>query len=84
MAFGSAMVVDGTGFVLQNRGHSFSLNPVHRNKLEPHKRPLHIIIPAMVFKEGRFIMSFGVMGGDMQPQGHVQFLINPIDFNMNL
>ncbi len=84
MAFGSAMVVDGTGIVLQNRGHSFSLDPVHRNRLEPHKRPLHTIIPAMVFKEGRFIMSFGVMGGDMQPQGHAQFLINLIDFNMNL
>jgi gamma-glutamyltranspeptidase/glutathione hydrolase len=84
MAFGSAMVVDGTGIILQNRGHSFSLNPAHRNRLEPHKRPLHTIIPAMVFKEGRFIMSFGVMGGDMQPQGHVQFLINLVDFNMNL
>jgi gamma-glutamyltranspeptidase/glutathione hydrolase len=84
MAFGSAMVVDGTGIILQNRGHSFSLNPVHRNRLEPHKRPLHTIIPAMVFKDGRFVMSFGVMGGDMQPQGHVQFLINLVDFNMNL
>ena len=84
MPFGSGMVVDRTGIVLQNRGKSFSLNPSHPNHLEPHKRPMHTLIPGMVFQGEDFLMSFGVMGGDMQPQGHVQFLINLIDFQMNL
>jgi len=82
--FGSGMVADGTGIILQNRGSSFSLDPKLLNRLEPHKRPMHTIIPGMVFENGMFTMCFGVMGGEMQPQGHVQFLINLIDFKMNL
>jgi gamma-glutamyltranspeptidase/glutathione hydrolase len=84
MHFGSGLVVDRTGILLQNRGKSFSLDPKHRNRIEPHKRPMHTIIPGMCFKDGNFLMSFGVMGADMQPQGHVQFLANLIDFKMNL
>jgi len=84
MPFGSGVVVNGTGIILQNRGTSFSLNPRHPNHLEPGKRPRHTIMPGMVFENGSFVMSFGVMGGDMQPQGQVQFLTNVIDFRMNL
>ena len=69
--WGSGYVPDGLGFCLQNRGQLFALDPSHLNKLEPHKRPFHTIIPAFVTKAGRPVFSFGVMGGDFQPQGHV-------------
>jgi gamma-glutamyltranspeptidase/glutathione hydrolase len=82
--FGSKMTPGDLGFVLQNRGALFALNEDHLNRLEPHKRPFHTIIPAMVTKEGRPWFCFGVMGGDMQPQGHVQVLINLIDFGLNV
>lgn len=84
MGFGSGMVPSGLGFPLQNRGQLFALDRRHRNRLEPHKRPFHTIIPAMVTKHDRPWLSFGVMGGAMQPQGHVQVLCNLIDFGMNV
>jgi len=81
--FGSQMAPDGLGFALQNRGNLFSLNPADANKLEAHKRPFHTIIPAFVTKEDKPVFSFGVMGGDFQPQGHVQVLMNLINFGMS-
>ena len=83
-AFGSGIAVGDTGIVLQNRGSGFSLNPEHPNRLEPGKRPFHTIIPAMVLKDGKLFMSFGVMGGAIQPQAHVQVLVNLIDRGMDL
>ncbi len=82
--FGSQVVPGDVGFALQNRGALFALEEDHLNRLEPHKRPFHTIIPAMVTKDGAPWLAFGVMGGDMQPQGHVQVLINMIDFGMNV
>ena len=83
-SFGSGIVAGDTGIVLQNRGSSFSLDRAHPNHLEPGKRPFHTIIPAMVFKDNQLFMSFGVMGGGIQPQGHVQVLVNIIDLGMGL
>jgi gamma-glutamyltranspeptidase / glutathione hydrolase len=82
--FGSQVTPGDVGFVMQNRGALFTLDESHPNRLEPGKRPFHTIIPAMVTHEGRPWLCFGVMGGDMQPQGHVQVLCNLIDFGMNL
>lgn len=81
---GSGIVVPGTGFVFQDRGELFSMDPKHANAYEPGKRPFHTIIPAFIMKEGKPFMSFGVMGGAMQPQGHTQIVTNIIDFGMNV
>ena len=82
--FGSGVVVPETGLILQDRGALFSLDPDHPNRIEGRKRPYHTIIPAMAFTEGKPWLSFGVMGGDLQPQGHVQVLLNMIEFGMNV
>jgi gamma-glutamyltranspeptidase / glutathione hydrolase len=81
---GSGMCPDGLGFILQDRGEMFSLEEGHNNVYAPGKRPFHTIIPAFITKNKKPWISFGVMGGDMQPQGHAQIVINLIDFKMNL
>ena len=81
---GSGMVPENLGFMLQDRGEMFSLDPNHKNSLAGGKRPFHTIIPAFITKDDKPFISFGLMGGAMQPQGHAQIVINLIDFNMNL
>jgi len=82
--FGAAIVAGDSGVVLQNRGSSFNLTPGHPNEIAPHARPAHTLIPAFVMKDGAPFLSFGVMGGDHQAQGHTQVLVNIIDFGMNV
>ena len=81
---GSGMTPGDLGFILQDRGELFSLTEGHANVIEPGKRPFHTIIPAFITKDGKPWISFGLMGGAMQPQGHAQIVINMIDFGMNL
>jgi len=81
--FGSGLVAPETGFPLQNRAALFSREPGHINVVEPHKRPFHTIIPAMAFEDGEFLMTFGAMGGAVQPQQHVQIFLNVVEFGMN-
>jgi gamma-glutamyltranspeptidase/glutathione hydrolase len=83
-SFGAGIVAGETGIVLHNRGAGFTLADGHPNRLAPHKRPMHTLVPAMAFKDGRPWVSYGVMGGDMQPQGHVQVLLNLVNFGMNV
>jgi gamma-glutamyltranspeptidase/glutathione hydrolase len=83
-SFGSGIVAGDTGIMLHNRGTGFSVEPGHPNQYAPGKRPFHTLIPAMVFKDDKLLMSYGVMGGDIQAQGHAQVLVNLIDRGLNL
>ena len=81
--FGSGVVVPGTGISLQNRGSGFSLKEGHANIVAPRKRPFHTIIPGFVTHNGKPVMSFGVMGGSMQAQGHAQMMLRMVDYQQN-
>jgi gamma-glutamyltranspeptidase / glutathione hydrolase len=83
MGFGSGVVVPGTGISMQNRGYGFSLAPGHPNVVGGGKRPFHTIIPAFLTRDNEPVMSFGVMGADMQPQGHMQMVVRIIDYRQN-
>jgi gamma-glutamyltranspeptidase/glutathione hydrolase len=83
MSFGSGIVIPGTGISMQNRGNGFTLEEGHPNQVGPKKRPYQTIIPAFVTKDGDPLMSFGVMGGHFQPQGHVQMMIRIFEYNQN-
>ena len=81
--FGSGVVIPNTGIAMQNRGHNFSLDPQHHNYLQPGKKTYHTIIPGFITKDNQAVGPFGVMGGFMQPQGHMQVIMNMIDFKLN-
>jgi gamma-glutamyltranspeptidase/glutathione hydrolase len=83
MGFGSGVVVPGYGISMQNRGHGFSLDAASPNCVAPGKRPFHTIIPAFLTREGEPVMSFGVMGANMQPQGHMQTLVRMLDYHQS-
>jgi gamma-glutamyltranspeptidase/glutathione hydrolase len=82
--FGSGICPEGVGFAMQNRGQAFSLDPGHKNRLEPRKRPFHTIIPAFLTRQGAPVMAFGVMGGDFQTLGHAQVVMNMLDFGLSV
>jgi gamma-glutamyltranspeptidase / glutathione hydrolase len=82
--FGSGITVPGYGFILHNRGQQFTMNPNHADKIEPHKRPYNTLSAGFVMKDGRPVMTIGLMGGDMQPQGHAQTLVHILDLGANV